>query len=165
MWHTEGQVEILRIRASLPSSSETVPRLRLFAGRPSGRLKWRRQLIRQEWPITRSTRSTKPLREFIQIPVCCQSSTRFPTGARIVNNSRKIFGRKARDAADVVIVSWHWGLSPFQVYPGAGAGEINSRERTRTLLNDTAGRVGASSRVTRRAARSGTGSARRSLFR
>jgi poly-gamma-glutamate synthesis protein (capsule biosynthesis protein) len=36
--------------------------------------------------------------------------------------------RKARDAADVVIVSWHWGLSPFQVYPGAGAGEVEVME-------------------------------------
>jgi poly-gamma-glutamate synthesis protein (capsule biosynthesis protein) len=36
--------------------------------------------------------------------------------------------RKARDAADVVIVSWHWGLSPFQVYPNAGAGEVEVME-------------------------------------
>ncbi len=32
--------------------------------------------------------------------------------------------RKARGQADVVIVSWHWGLSPFQVHPGAGTGEV-----------------------------------------
>src|SRR4051812_42432086 len=41
----------------------------------------------------RSTRFTKLLSEYIQILVCCQSSIRFPTEARIVNNSRKIFGR------------------------------------------------------------------------
>jgi len=35
---------------------------------------------------------------------------------------------KARAAADVVIVSWHWGLSPFQVYPNAGAGEVEVME-------------------------------------
>lgn len=32
--------------------------------------------------------------------------------------------REARKQADVVIVSWHWGLSPFQVHPGAGTGEV-----------------------------------------
>jgi poly-gamma-glutamate capsule biosynthesis protein CapA/YwtB (metallophosphatase superfamily) len=32
--------------------------------------------------------------------------------------------RAARERADFVIVSWHWGLSPFQVYPGAEAGEV-----------------------------------------
>ncbi|MEE8443285.1 MAG: CapA family protein [Dehalococcoidia bacterium] len=31
---------------------------------------------------------------------------------------------EARKQADVVIVSWHWGLSPYQVHPGAGAGEV-----------------------------------------
>jgi hypothetical protein len=87
-----GQAGILRKRESLPSSSETVLRLLLFVGHPSERLKWRRQLIRQEWPVTRSTRSTKPLPEYIQIPVCCHLSIRFPTVACIVNNSRKIFG-------------------------------------------------------------------------
>ena len=30
----------------------------------------------------------------------------------------------AKEQADVVIVSWHWGLSPFQVYPNAKAGEV-----------------------------------------
>src|SRR4029450_1932290 len=93
MWHMGGQAGILRKRESLPSSSETVLRLLLFVGHPSERLKWRRQLIRQEWPVTRSTRSTKPLREYIQIPVCCQLSIRFPTEGGIVNNPREIFGR------------------------------------------------------------------------
>jgi poly-gamma-glutamate capsule biosynthesis protein CapA/YwtB (metallophosphatase superfamily) len=32
--------------------------------------------------------------------------------------------RAARAQADVVIVSWHWGLSPYQIYPNAGAGEV-----------------------------------------
>ncbi|MBI4338435.1 MAG: CapA family protein [Chloroflexi bacterium] len=32
--------------------------------------------------------------------------------------------RKAKGQADVVIMSWHWGLSPFQVHPGAGTGEV-----------------------------------------
>lgn len=32
--------------------------------------------------------------------------------------------RKTRELADVVIVSWHWGLSPNQVHPGAGPGEV-----------------------------------------
>ena len=40
--------------------------------------------------------------------------------------------RKARELADIVIVSWHWGLSPNQVHqaipqynhPGAGPGEV-----------------------------------------
>jgi poly-gamma-glutamate synthesis protein (capsule biosynthesis protein) len=32
--------------------------------------------------------------------------------------------RAAREQADVVIVSWHWGLSPDQVHPGAGPGEV-----------------------------------------
>ena len=32
--------------------------------------------------------------------------------------------RAAREQADVVIVSWHWGLSPFQVHPDAEAGEV-----------------------------------------
>jgi poly-gamma-glutamate synthesis protein (capsule biosynthesis protein) len=36
--------------------------------------------------------------------------------------------RKARNAADMVIVSWHWGLSPFQVYPNAGPGEVEVME-------------------------------------
>ena len=36
--------------------------------------------------------------------------------------------RKTRAAADVVIVSWHWGLSPFQVYPNAGPGEVDVME-------------------------------------
>src|SRR5262245_43698818 len=93
MWHMGEQAGILRKRESPASLSETVLRLLLFAGHPSERLKWRQQSIRQEWPATRSPRSTKPLREYIQIPVCCQLSTRFPTEARIVNNSRRIFGR------------------------------------------------------------------------
>ena len=29
--------------------------------------------------------------------------------------------RAAREQADVVIVSWHWGLSPYQIQPNAGA--------------------------------------------
>ena len=32
--------------------------------------------------------------------------------------------RAAREQADVVIVSWHWGLSPYQIQPNAGAGEL-----------------------------------------
>ena len=36
--------------------------------------------------------------------------------------------RAAREKADVVIMSWHWGLSPYQVYPGAGAGEVEVME-------------------------------------
>lgn len=36
--------------------------------------------------------------------------------------------RKARQQADVVIVSWHWGLSPFQVHPGARAGDVEIME-------------------------------------
>jgi poly-gamma-glutamate synthesis protein (capsule biosynthesis protein) len=31
----------------------------------------------------------------------------------------------ARQQADVVIVSWHWGLSPYQVHPNAGPGEVD----------------------------------------
>ena len=34
----------------------------------------------------------------------------------------------AREQADVVIVSWHWGLSPFQIYPNAKAGEVEVME-------------------------------------
>jgi poly-gamma-glutamate capsule biosynthesis protein CapA/YwtB (metallophosphatase superfamily) len=36
--------------------------------------------------------------------------------------------RAAREQADVVIVSWHWGLSPYQVHPNAGAGEVEVME-------------------------------------
>jgi len=36
--------------------------------------------------------------------------------------------RVAREQADVVIVSWHWGLSPYQIYPNAGAGELEVME-------------------------------------
>ncbi|MFC1870430.1 CapA family protein [Chloroflexota bacterium] len=36
--------------------------------------------------------------------------------------------RAARQQADVVIVSWHWGLSPYQIYPDAGAGEVEVME-------------------------------------
>src|SRR5919106_502444 len=36
--------------------------------------------------------------------------------------------RAAREQADVVIVSWHWGLSPYQIYPNAGAGEVEVME-------------------------------------
>ena len=36
--------------------------------------------------------------------------------------------RKARKEADVVIMSWHWGLSPFQVQPGARAGDVEVME-------------------------------------
>ena len=32
------------------------------------------------------------------------------------------------EQADVVIVSWHWGLSPYQIYPNAGAGEVEVME-------------------------------------
>tara|TARA_Y100000758_G_C15899715_1_gene367305 strand:+ start:133 stop:639 length:507 start_codon:yes stop_codon:yes gene_type:complete len=32
--------------------------------------------------------------------------------------------RTAREQADVVIVSWHWGLSPYQIQPNAGAGDL-----------------------------------------
>jgi poly-gamma-glutamate synthesis protein (capsule biosynthesis protein) len=32
--------------------------------------------------------------------------------------------RTARAQADVVIVSWHWGLSPDQVHPHAGPGDV-----------------------------------------
>ena len=34
----------------------------------------------------------------------------------------------AREQADVVIVSWHWGLSPYQIYPNAGAGDVEVME-------------------------------------
>jgi len=36
--------------------------------------------------------------------------------------------RAAREQADFVIVSWHWGLSPYQVYPGAEAGDVEVME-------------------------------------
>lgn len=34
----------------------------------------------------------------------------------------------ARAQADVVIVSWHWGLSPYLVHPEAGAGDVEVLE-------------------------------------
>jgi poly-gamma-glutamate capsule biosynthesis protein CapA/YwtB (metallophosphatase superfamily) len=36
--------------------------------------------------------------------------------------------RKARQLADTVIISWHWGLSPFQIHPGARAGDVEVME-------------------------------------
>jgi len=36
--------------------------------------------------------------------------------------------RSARKQADFVVVYWHWGLSPYQIHPGAGAGEVDIME-------------------------------------
>jgi poly-gamma-glutamate capsule biosynthesis protein CapA/YwtB (metallophosphatase superfamily) len=39
----------------------------------------------------------------------------------------------ARKQADIVIVSWHWGLSPFQVQPHAGAGDVGLMDYQKEL--------------------------------
>lgn len=41
----------------------------------------------------------------------------------------------AKEESDIVVVSWHWGLSPYQVRPGAGIGEIDIMEYQRHMAH------------------------------
>jgi poly-gamma-glutamate capsule biosynthesis protein CapA/YwtB (metallophosphatase superfamily) len=43
--------------------------------------------------------------------------------------------KKAREIADIVVMSWHWGLSPFQLYPGASAGDVEVMEYQKELAH------------------------------
>jgi poly-gamma-glutamate capsule biosynthesis protein CapA/YwtB (metallophosphatase superfamily) len=43
--------------------------------------------------------------------------------------------RTAREQADMVIVSWHWGLSPDQIHPHAGPGDVEVMQYQREMAH------------------------------
>ena len=42
---------------------------------------------------------------------------------------------KAKEIADIVVMSWHWGLSPYQLHPGAGPGDVEVMEYQKEMAH------------------------------
>tara|TARA_B100001142_G_scaffold284867_1_gene298767 strand:+ start:3831 stop:4886 length:1056 start_codon:yes stop_codon:yes gene_type:complete len=43
--------------------------------------------------------------------------------------------KKAKEIADIVVMSWHWGLSPYQLHPGAGPGDVEVMEYQKEMAH------------------------------